>query len=145
MTGTTLRNIAQLQDAGLVASDRTAALERVAARYAVAITPAMAALIDRTDPNDPIGRQFIPDPAELLARPQERVDPIGDACKPGREHVQEGRDAREQKYGRERHLNDVGDRIESRSGIVDAEHRWRYAVTALPATRHPRTRRMKLQ
>src|SRR6202023_3948795 len=28
--------------------------------------------------NDPIGRQFIPDPAELLARPQERVDPIGD-------------------------------------------------------------------
>jgi lysine 2,3-aminomutase len=74
----TLRSVAQLQDAGLVASERAAALERVAARYAVAITPAMAALIDRTDPNDPIGRQFIPDPAELLARPQERADPIGD-------------------------------------------------------------------
>src|SRR5580692_1147362 len=74
----TLRSVAQLQDAGLVASERAAALERVAARYAVAITPALAALIDRTDPNDPIGRQFIPDPAELLARPQERADPIGD-------------------------------------------------------------------
>src|SRR6266853_5050406 len=78
MTTDTLRNIAQLQDAGLVTASRAAALEQVAARYAVAITPAMAALIDRDDPNDPIARQFIPDPAELVSQPHERPDPIGD-------------------------------------------------------------------
>ena len=40
-----------------------AALEQVAARYAVAITPAMADLIDPSDPHDPIARQFVPDRA----------------------------------------------------------------------------------
>ena len=35
----------------------------VAARYAVAITPAMADLIDPHDPHDPIARQFVPDAA----------------------------------------------------------------------------------
>jgi lysine 2,3-aminomutase len=74
----TLRSIAQMQHAGLVPAPRSAALEQVAARYAAAITPAMAALIDRDDPNDPIARQFIPDPAELITQPQERADPIGD-------------------------------------------------------------------
>jgi lysine 2,3-aminomutase len=67
-----------MQDAGLVRAARAAALEQVAARYAVAITPAMAALIDPDDPDDPIARQFVPDPAELVAQPQERADPIGD-------------------------------------------------------------------
>jgi len=78
----TLRSIAQLRDAGLVAAGRgagdIAALEQVAARYAVAITPAMAALIDPADPDDPIARQFVPDAAELEVRPGERADPIGD-------------------------------------------------------------------
>jgi lysine 2,3-aminomutase len=74
----TLRSVAQLQDAGLVPASRAAALEPVAARYAVAITPAMAALIDPDDPDDPIARQFVPDPAELVASPYERSDPIGD-------------------------------------------------------------------
>src|SRR6266853_5576243 len=78
MATKTLRNIAQLRDAGLVPAARVAALERVASRYAVAVTPAMADLIDRDEPNDPIARQFIPDPAELEARPPERADPIGD-------------------------------------------------------------------
>ncbi len=36
----------------------------------------MRALIET--PDDPIGRQFIPDPAELLTAPWERADPIGD-------------------------------------------------------------------
>ena len=57
---------------------RAAALEPVAARYAVAVTPAIAALIDKGDPNDPIARQFIPDSAELARHPSERADPIGD-------------------------------------------------------------------
>ena len=67
-----------LADAGLVPAERVPALEAVAARYAVAITPAMAELIDPTDPHDPIARQFVPDPAELETRPEESADPIGD-------------------------------------------------------------------
>jgi lysine 2,3-aminomutase len=75
---TTFRTIAELEAAGLVDAAHAAALEPVAARYAVAVTPAIAALIDRADPNDPIARQFIPDPAELARHPAERADPIGD-------------------------------------------------------------------
>jgi lysine 2,3-aminomutase len=45
-------------------------------RYAVAITQAIRALIRQ--PDDPIGRQFIPDPAELTTAPHESPDPIGD-------------------------------------------------------------------
>jgi lysine 2,3-aminomutase len=73
-----LRRPVDVVDAGLAAPDRLADLERVAARYAVAITPAMAALIDPADPHDPIARQFVPDPAELDVRPEESADPIGD-------------------------------------------------------------------
>jgi len=50
----------------------------VAARYAVAVTETMARLIDVEDRGDPIARQFIPDPAELILQPEERADPIGD-------------------------------------------------------------------
>jgi lysine 2,3-aminomutase len=76
--GRTLLRPANLAAAGLVPESRIAALEQVAARYAVAITPAMAELIDARDPNDPIARQFVPDPAELETQPEESADPIGD-------------------------------------------------------------------
>ncbi len=74
----TLRDPEGLAAGGLVPADRIAALEAVAARYAVAITPAMAELIDTGDPHDPIARQFVPDPAELHTLPEENADPIGD-------------------------------------------------------------------
>ena len=51
---------------------------KVAARYAVAVTPEMAALIDPDDPDDPIARQFIPSAEELVSGPGENADPIGD-------------------------------------------------------------------
>ena len=54
------------------------ALARVAARYAVAITPAMEALIDPQDPLDPIALQFRPDARELITLLDENPDPIGD-------------------------------------------------------------------
>lgn len=54
------------------------ALSEVASVYATAITPAIAALIDRADPADPIARQFVPTPAELDILPEELADPIGD-------------------------------------------------------------------
>jgi lysine 2,3-aminomutase len=73
-----LRTPAELAGAQLVGRDRIAALETVAARYAVAITPAMADLIDPSDPDDPIARQFVPDVRELDLKPEEREDPIGD-------------------------------------------------------------------
>jgi lysine 2,3-aminomutase len=50
----------------------------VAARYAVALTPAIAALIDPTDPDDPLARQFLPRTEELARTPGESADPIGD-------------------------------------------------------------------
>jgi lysine 2,3-aminomutase len=75
-----LKTIDDLEAAGLVAADRRAGLDDVADRYAVAVTPAISALIDPTAPNDPIARQFIPDAAELLRLPEEREDPIGDGA-----------------------------------------------------------------
>lgn len=54
------------------------ALAEVAARYAVAITPAMDALIDDSDRADPIAAQFQPDARELVIAPDELSDPIGD-------------------------------------------------------------------
>ena len=75
---TTLRTPTQLCDRGLISSDQRAALEDVVARYAVALPSALIQLIDRSDPADPIARQFVPDAAELDHRPEERADPIGD-------------------------------------------------------------------
>jgi lysine 2,3-aminomutase len=74
----TLRRPDELVAAGFVAPERRAEIEAVAARYALALTPDMVELIDPADPRDPIARQFIPDGAELEARPQELRDPIGD-------------------------------------------------------------------
>jgi lysine 2,3-aminomutase len=73
-----LRRPSELVDAGLAAPDRLTALQDVAARYAVAITPAVAELIDASDPHDPIARQFVPDERELQPKPEESNDPIGD-------------------------------------------------------------------
>jgi lysine 2,3-aminomutase len=53
-------------------------LAAVAARYAVAITPAMDALIDPADGNDPIAAQFHPRAEELHVAADELSDPIGD-------------------------------------------------------------------
>jgi lysine 2,3-aminomutase len=74
----TLRKPADLVAAGLAPMERLPELERVAARYALAITPAMAELIDPADPADPIARQLMPSQAELEAGALERADPIGD-------------------------------------------------------------------
>ncbi len=76
----TLRAPAELVAAGLIAAADLAAVEVVAARYAVALTPAVAELIDPADPADPIARQYVPTAAELDTRPEEMSDPIGDAA-----------------------------------------------------------------
>ena len=75
---TTLRTVADFVAAGLVPPAAAARLDEVAARYALALTPTLRDLIDSADPADPIARQFVPDEAELVERPGERADPIGD-------------------------------------------------------------------
>ena len=74
----TLRQPAELIERGLAQPADLADLERVAARYAVAVTPDIANLIDTENPDDPIARQFIPSALELVSTPGENADPIGD-------------------------------------------------------------------
>jgi lysine 2,3-aminomutase len=73
---TVLRTPEALVEAGLVAADQLGELQAVAARYAVAITPAMTELAGC----EGIARQFVPDAAELQTQPAELADPIGDSA-----------------------------------------------------------------
>ena len=72
------RTIDDLASAGLIAPEKLPALRAVADRYAIALTPDVVSLIDQTSQDDPIARQFVPDPAELLISAEECADPIGD-------------------------------------------------------------------
>jgi lysine 2,3-aminomutase len=74
----TLRQPAELIERGLAPAADLANLERVAARYAIAVTPDIATLIESENPDDPIARQFIPSALELVNAPGENADPIGD-------------------------------------------------------------------
>lgn len=75
----TIRSASALAEAGLVAPADLAAIEAVAARYAIAVTPDVRALIDPADPADPIARQYIPAAAELHTAAHEVEDPTADA------------------------------------------------------------------
>src|SRR5258707_5739359 len=74
----TLREPAELVAHGLASAADLPDLEKVAARYAVAVTPDIAALIDPRDPDDPIALQLIPSAEELVTKRIEEADPIGD-------------------------------------------------------------------
>lgn len=76
----TLRSADDLVAAGLLSPARAPTADEVARRYAVALTPSMAALIDPADPADPIAAQFVPDIREMTTAPDENPDPIGDAA-----------------------------------------------------------------
>ena len=78
--GQTLTKPADFVAAGLVRADEADALAPVVAKYSAAMTGHLAALVDPADPADPIARQFVPDPRELLASPQDLADPIGDGA-----------------------------------------------------------------
>ena len=79
MGARTLRSAEDLIAVGLVVPGSAPALAEVAARYAIAVTPVVAALMNAGDPADPIALQYIPDPAELLTAPGEIADPTADA------------------------------------------------------------------
>src|SRR6187397_2459046 len=74
----TLRQADELVARGLAPASALADLQRVAARYAIAVTPEIAALIEPDDPADPIARQYIPSAEELVVQVNESADPIGD-------------------------------------------------------------------
>lgn len=80
MTVKTLRQPDDFIAAGLAAPTQAADIARVATQYAVAMTPELAALVNKTDANDPILAQFRPDLRELELQPEENNDPIGDAA-----------------------------------------------------------------
>jgi lysine 2,3-aminomutase len=77
-TPTTLRSAGALIEAGFADELLRSMLDSVGQRYAVAVPPAIQALIGA--PDDPIGRQFIPDARELATAPHEHADPTGDAA-----------------------------------------------------------------
>ncbi|MDE1905698.1 MAG: lysine-2,3-aminomutase-like protein [Rhodospirillales bacterium] len=72
----TLRTPQELVQAGLLPPEERAGAEAVAARYAIAVPPALAERIE--SPGDPLGLQFLPNPAELITAPHENADPIAD-------------------------------------------------------------------
>jgi lysine 2,3-aminomutase len=72
----TLRTLKALEREELVDADPR--LAAAAESMAIALTPEMLALIDRSDPADPIARQFVPSAQETEIAPDELSDPIGD-------------------------------------------------------------------
>lgn len=81
MNPSALRSGRDLAAAGLAAPDRIEALDAVGARYSVALTAHLAALIDPADADDPIARQFVPSPEELETGGGETADPTGDRAR----------------------------------------------------------------
>jgi lysine 2,3-aminomutase len=76
----TLRTLKALEREGLVRVDPR--LADAAHTMAIALTPDLAALIDRADlAHDPIARQFVPDVRETEVAPEELADPIGDEAR----------------------------------------------------------------
>ncbi|KXV26306.1 lysine-2,3-aminomutase-like protein [Gluconobacter japonicus] len=71
-----LRTPSDLIQAGLAPEAALNTLDAVASQFATAIPPSFQALIEA--PDDPIGRQVIPDARELSTQPYETLDPIGD-------------------------------------------------------------------
>lgn len=73
-----MRSGRALSAAGLIPADRVREADSVARRYAVAVTPQVARLIEPGAADDPVARQYLPDMRELARTPEERDDPIGD-------------------------------------------------------------------
>lgn len=74
----TARSVGSLVAAGLIRPEEASGLERVAERYAVAVTPHLAERI--LEAGEPLARQFLPAVQELEAESGERADPIGDGA-----------------------------------------------------------------
>jgi lysine 2,3-aminomutase len=70
-----LNSVDDLISAGLVAPSQAGDLARVAESFRIRITPEMAGV-----QSGGVAAQFVPDARELVIRPEEMTDPIGDAA-----------------------------------------------------------------
>ncbi|HWZ44041.1 MAG TPA: lysine-2,3-aminomutase-like protein [Candidatus Saccharimonadales bacterium] len=77
LTNKTVRTAQQLVELGLIRPEQQSAIEEVEESLSVAISPHFLELI-QPGVSDPIARQFVPSPEELLIAPGELADPIGD-------------------------------------------------------------------
>lgn len=66
-----------LVEAGMASASDLAAMNKIAASFRIRMTQAMRDAA-APDPSDPIAAQFVPDERELVIRPEELMDPIGD-------------------------------------------------------------------
>ena len=73
-----ITTIPEMVQAGLAVSHQAEVLEQVASEFRVRMTPAMQAAVTTGGSDDPVAAQFVPDPRELIIRPEELADPIGD-------------------------------------------------------------------
>jgi len=73
-----LRNLKDLAENSLIQANEIEQLEPVIKHFSFALTNQMQQLIEKTDKNDPIRKQFIPSIEELTIQDQESDDPIGD-------------------------------------------------------------------
>ena len=73
-----LNSLADLAEAGLVARGDLPGLAPVEAEFRIRLTAEMQGAIGA--PDDSVARQFLPSRAELVTRPEELLDPIGDAA-----------------------------------------------------------------
>jgi len=73
-----LRTPAQLCAAGLIAEGNLEQITEVSEEFAIAISPHVHSLIEKSHPADPIAAQFVPTYAEMNWSDDERADPIGD-------------------------------------------------------------------
>ncbi len=73
-----IKNLAELQAAGLVNSAQKSELIPVVENFNMRLTPHVQSLIEANDVSDPIYAQYVPSLSELLETPGELVDPIGD-------------------------------------------------------------------
>ena len=73
-----IKNLGELQAAGLVSVDEANDLIDVVENFDIRITPHVQGLVAVRNMSDPIYAQYVPSTAELIAVPGEMDDPIGD-------------------------------------------------------------------
>lgn len=73
-----MKSIDALRAHGLIQVEDSDALEAVAKRFSVSVTPAVIRAIEAADDQTPLSRQFVPSSAELESSPESLRDPIGD-------------------------------------------------------------------
>jgi len=71
-----LSRLDELETEGLTSPEARPDLQAVAQAFRIRLTPEMRAAI--ATPADPVAAQFVPSAAELVTRPEELADPIGD-------------------------------------------------------------------